>query len=138
MKITKKPNFGKYKKAVDNLKQGLGTATNETITEIQKRTQSGKDYKGSSFTKYSDDYKEYKSKHYGSSRVNLTQTGNMLHSITSKKIKNGIRLYFGSSSENKKAYHNQVTNRRKFFGLSTKQKDRLLEIVKNYYKKQTK
>jgi len=138
MKITKKPDFGKYKKAVTSLKQGLATSANETITEIQKRTQGGRDVKGSSFKPYSNAYKSHKAKHYGSSKVNLTQTGNMLHSITFKKIKNGIRLYFGSSAENTKAYHNQITNKRKFFGLSKQQRDKLLNNVKNYFKKHTK
>lgn len=138
MKITKKPKFDKYIKAVSNLRDGLATKSNEAIIDIQKRTQSGKDVKGSSFKPYSKAYKAYKAKGYGSSKVNLTQTGNMLHSITFKKIKDGIRLYFGTSIENKKAYHNQITNGRKFFGLSKKQHSKLLEAVKNYYKKQTK
>jgi len=48
MKITKNINLDKYKKAIDNLSSATNMANiaNETIIEIQHRTQSGNNIKG--------------------------------------------------------------------------------------------
>jgi len=55
----------------------------------------------------------------------------MLNNITWREIKNGIRLYFSSSYENKKAHGNQVKNKRRFMGVDPKQEK---EIIKRLSK----
>jgi len=107
----------------------------ETIVEIQRRTRKGNSVSGSSFKAYSSKYAKQKSKEYGSSNVNLTQTGIMLHSMTYKKTTNGVKIFFASNDANKKAYHNQVTNSRTFFGLDKVQHKRLLNAISKYWKK---
>jgi hypothetical protein len=137
MKITKNINLDKYKKAIDNLSSATNMANiaNETIIEIQHRTQSGNNIKGNKFKKYSKEYAEYKAEHFGSSDVNLTVTNNMLHDITYKKIENGVRMYFGTSTENEKAYKNQVQMKRPFFGLSDYQRTKITKYIERTYEK---
>ena len=113
--LKKKINFRKVSnlivdKRVDKIRaEGLNIETG-----IINRTQSGKDVKNKSFKKYSAAYKKKKG-----GKVNLTDTGAMLHAISSKKIKNGLRFYFNASSETKKASWNQKL--RKFFGVDKTQ-----------------
>jgi hypothetical protein len=139
MRVTKKPNINKYKNAIKKMsdRATLVPAINETIVEIRKRTQSGKDVNGNSFKPYAESTKDYRSKHGRSTNVNLTYSGAMLGSITVKSIQGGIRLYFGSTIENTKAYHNQISLKRKFFGLSQAQRDKLIKFLKSYYKNAT-
>ena len=105
----------KLKKKIDP--KNLQLLANEIITDIISRTQSGRDYKGNSFKDYSHTYAKSKAKKFGSSRVNLTRSGNMLNSITWKPLPNGIRLFFSNAENNKKAYYNQRI--RKFFALNS-------------------
>lgn len=122
MSLKKKINFKKgFNKKQDLQVRKLRLLSSEIIVGIIRRTQQGKDINLKSFIDYSPEYKKFKSKKHGSSRPNLTVTQNMLNSISSRHIKNGLRLYFISQSERKKAYHNQVTNKRKFFGVDRKQ-----------------
>jgi len=53
----------------------------------------------------------------------------MLHDITYKKIENGVRMYFGTSTENEKAYKNQVQMKRPFFGLSDYQRTKITKYI---------
>jgi len=65
----------------------------------------------------------------------LTVTNNMLHDITYKKIENGVRMYFGTSTENEKAYKNQVQMKRPFFGLSDYQRTKITKYIWRTYEK---
>jgi len=114
MKITKKPDFKKYTKRINNSNQALMSLSESLITGIIRRTQKGVDSKNKAFKPYS--------KVYGKKgRVNLTVTSAMLHSITPKKINKGIKLHFPIDAENEKAYDNHVKYDRKFFGLDKNQ-----------------
>lgn len=136
IKVKKKPNMAKYIKAIEGMSdKALPLEIQETIVEIQQRTRKGTDVKGGSFKPYTSKYAKRKVEEYGSADVNLTQTGNMLHSMTYKKITNGVKIFFGATEENKKAYHNQVTNNRTFFGLDKVQHKRLLNAISKYWKK---
>ena len=120
MAIKKRINIKKVhdrieKKTLSNL-QLLG---NEINTGVVNRTQRGKDINLKPFKKYSSEYRKSKAKSHGSV-VNLTVSGNMLNSITWKKITNGLRFYIGNNTERRKAIGNQKT--RKFMGLDTRQK----------------
>jgi len=116
IKVTKLPNWGKYKRSLKKIDSTLYSVAESVIVGIIKRTQSGKDKNKKGFKGYSKNYDK-------SGTVNLTDTGTMLHAIDRKKIKDGVKLYFPNSNEARKAYGNQVTYKRKFFGLDEKQKE---------------
>lgn len=122
----KKVNFSKYQ---NKLKQNkLPLLGNQIQDGIMKRTQSGLDANLKPFKPYSKQYAKYKSEKYGST-VNLTETQKMLNGITYKKIPNGIRMYFNSGEQTKKAYYNQVTLKRFFFYVDRKQKDMIKKFL---------
>lgn len=124
IRVRRMPDFGKYKKRLKNTDSTLYSIVESIIVGIIKRTQSGKDKNKKAFKPYS--------KAYGKTgKVNLTDKGTMLHSIDRKKIKNGVRLFFGNTKENAKAFGNQVTFGRKFFGLD---KDQIKHIKKELSK----
>lgn len=134
LKITR----GKY--ILDGLSKkaesvNLSLMGNEIISDIIDRTQSGKDVNGVGFKSYTRLYAMRKQKEFGTATVNLTRTQKMLNSITYKEIPKGLRFYFNASEQSTKAYHNQITNKRKFFGLSN---DSLQKIRKFISKQITK
>ena len=116
IKVTKTPNWGKYKKRLKKTNEALYSVSESIIVGIIKRTQSGKDKNKKGFKGYSKGYGK-------TGTVNLTDTGTMLHAINRKKIKGGVKLYFPNTNENKKAHGNQVKYGRKFFGLDKTQKE---------------
>lgn len=125
---------------LDNLSKkaesvNLSLMGNEIISDIIDRTQSGKDVDGVGFKSYTRLYAMRKQKEFGTATVNLTRTQKMLNSITYKEIPKGLRFYFNASEQSTKAYHNQITNKRKFFGLSN---DSLQKIRKFISKQITK
>lgn len=93
---------------------------NQIIADIMDRTQSGQDVDNKSFKPYTAKYARFKSKNFGSTTVNLTQTNKMLNAMQHKPIPKGLRFYFNSNQQTKKAHGNQVKYGRKFFGLSSK------------------
>ena len=112
------------------LKNNLPLLANDIIDDIQERTRKGFDRNNRTFEKYTVSYAREKVEKYGSSRPNLTRTGKMLNSITWKKINNGIRIYFNSDQQLKKARGNQ--KKRKFFGLDPLQRKRIRKDLKKY------
>lgn len=117
---------------LDKQEKILARALEEEITEIQERTQGGKDAKGATFKKYSDSYAKYKSSRNskGQSRKisppDLTYSGDMLRSITSKVQRLGAGLLgtiFLTGNAATKARENQKT--RNFFGFSKEQIQRI-------------
>ena len=119
-RIRKKPNFNKYKARVKNADSTLYSIIEFIIVGIRNRTMSGKDKDNKRFRPYS--------KQYGKTgTVNLTETGFMLGDIDRKKIANGVRLYFPTSIEARKAFHNHKTFKRPFFGVDKKQKEHIVK-----------
>jgi hypothetical protein len=118
MRVTKKPNFGKYKKRIQKSNEVLFSVAESMIVGIINRTQSGKDKNRKSFKPYSKNTPK-------SGTVTLTDTGSMLHAINRKKIKNGVKLFFPNTNEAKKAFHNHKTLKRPFFGLDKKQLEQI-------------
>lgn len=135
MPVKRMPNIKKHTDKVRTMDKLIQQNANEFIVGIIKRTQSGRDANMSGFRPYSKGYAVEKAKEFGSSRVNLTRTGNMLNSISSKKIKGGLRLYFSANQELKKADNNQNRLRRKFFGLDKNQIRFAKEKLKAYWRK---
>ncbi len=122
----KKVNFAKYQTKLK--RNNIVLLGNQIHDGIMKRTQSGLDANLKPFKPYSKQYAKYKSEKYGST-VNLTQYDHMLAAITHKKIPNGIRMYFNSNEQTKKAYYNQVTLKRFFFYIDRKQKDMIKKFL---------
>lgn len=116
---------------VTQLRSKLESELEITAGEIVARTQSGKEITGSSFKPYSKGYAKYKAKKGRSTSVDLTFTGKMLGAITSRVYEQGKNLigkiFFSSSDEAKKAGYNQQD--RKFFGLSTAQKQAITKAL---------
>ena len=121
MPVKRTVNFKKYTGKIDDFEKVMNQNANEFIAGIIRRTQSGSDSKMRGFRPYSNSYAVDKAKEFGSSRVNLTRTGNMLNSITHKRIRGGVRLYFSAGQELRKADINQNKLGRRFFGLDKKQ-----------------
>lgn len=121
MAFKKKPDFDKLTKVIINKRvTKLELLASEIIVGLINRTQRGKDVSLRDFKKYTKEYAQQKKKKFGGGRPNLTRSSSMLNSITSKRIKNGLKIRFDSSHEAKKAKGNMKT--RKFFGLDRKQK----------------
>ncbi len=130
IKVTKQPNWGKYIKRLKKTDDTMYSVAESIIVGIINRTQSGKDKNKKGFKGYSKNYKK-------SGTVNLTDTGTMLQSIDRKKIKNGVKLYFPNTNENKKAYGNQVKYKRNFFGLDKQQKELIKQRIGKHVVKTT-
>lgn len=100
----------------------------QEVGEIVARTQAGRTITGGAMAKYSDGYREYKTKMGRRGTPDLTFTGNMLKSIHSSVTVSGniitgfIKLL---PSQALKAFYNQKL--RPFFGLSKEQKQRIVK-----------
>jgi hypothetical protein len=105
---------------------------------IRDRTQNkSKDYHGVNFASYTPAAKLMrKAAGFGSSRVDLVQTGRMLGSIMSKMSKkNELTLYFSDSFSLRKAMKHQTgdgVKKREFFGLDKEQKKHLKADLMDY------
>lgn len=150
MSITLKTSLDFKAKAAANrakIKAALPNLLGDEILQIELRTQQGKDYKNQAFVGYSDDYAEYKRKNYGSDKVNLTLTGNMLSAMTYEvtEHENGVtgRIFFSNTSSISPGGSKAVTApykavrnnaRREFFGLSEEQQTRVREKIREAIK----
>ena len=130
IKVTKTPKWGKYKKRLKKTDDALYSVSESIIVGIINRTQSGKDKNKKGFKAYSKSYGK-------SGTVNLTDAGTMLHSISRKKIKNGIKLYFPNTNEARKAHGNQIKYGRKFFGIDKGQMKLIKRRLGKYIVKTT-
>ena len=117
---------GRIKKIQAELKvldKDIVKALAQVSSDITKRTQSGLDYKGTSFASYSKQYKKAKERSgRPGSPVNLTYRGHMLNGKTVKRIADGGKIWFPDSKQRKKAgWHNTGAGtlpERHFFELS--------------------
>ena len=119
--VRKTPNWGKYTKRLKKTNDALYSITEGVIVGIIKRTTNANDKDGKLFKRYTTEYGKRKGTH----KVTLVDKGTMLNSISRKKIKNGVKLYFPNATEARKAYHNHKTYGRKFFGIDKKQKEHI-------------
>ena len=85
------------------IKRALANATAFEIAAIKERTQSkGIDFRGRAFKPYSPKYKRRLVKQSGV--VDLTDTGQMFSSLTSKVTPSKGELFFRQASANRKAF----------------------------------
>ena len=116
----------------DRQKVTLARAMEEAAGEIVKRTQSGRGVEGGGFAKYTPEYAAFKAKSGRKTTPDLTFSGKMLASITSKveEYPGGLigRIYFSASQAVKAAANQKL---RRFFGLSKKQINEMTEKIRN-------
>jgi len=124
----------KLKKITENLAITLKEELIDAAAEISLRTQGGKGIDGSSFKPYAESTRRAKLRaEKQTSPVNLTETGKMLASAVKVQITSTTNaiigtLGFTSGEEAKKGSYNQ--EKRPWFGLSDKQKTRILNRLK--------
>lgn len=131
-----KKNFDLKKIAeekIERTQKELERELESAAREIVSRTRSGHDVDGSTFEPYTAQYRKRKTKSGRSANVDLTYSGRMLAAITSKveRVGNDLlgTLFFNNPQDAAKARGN--LNKRKFFGLSKEQIERLIQKMRN-------
>ena len=108
---------------IDNALFATAQLANQIILD---RTEKGRSLTGAMFKKYSKGYALFRAKKGRQvSPVNLNFTGKMLSSMAVFKGRGKATIKFSRAEETKKAYHNHVTNKRPFFGISKPERKRL-------------
>ena len=117
------------------IKKALANAAAFEIGAIKKRTlQKGIDYRGNAFAPYSPKYKRAAVKQSGV--VDLTDTGQMFSSLTSKISASKGELFFRQGFANRKAFFHDEAGagrkkvKREFFSIS---KDEEVKIEKIFF-----
>lgn len=110
----------------------LGRAMARAKRQISTRTNEGRDVNEQPFKPYADSTKKQKIRtKRQTAPVNLTQTGAMLASITTRTRIEGEQpvgeIYFLSAKQGTKAAYNNET--RKFFALSDKQLEEIQRAI---------
>lgn len=125
------------------VKKALANAAAYEISAIKERTQSkGIDYQGRAFKPYSTKYKRRLVKQSGV--VDLTDTGQMFSSLTSKITPSKGELFFRQASANRKAFfHDQAGVGKKkiirpFFRIAKKEETNIVNIFFNVLQRELK
>ena len=125
------------------IKKALANAAAFEIGAIKKRTQTrGVDYRGNAFAPYSPKYKRAAVKQSGV--VDLTDTGQMFSSLTSKISASKGELFFRQGFANRKAFfHDEVGAgrgkvKREFFRISRDEETKIEKIFRNVLNKELK
>jgi phage gpG-like protein len=122
----------------DRIERELSVAIQEEAQEIIDQTQKGIGYDGrpfSSYAEYDPKYLEYKVSKGRKGNIDLTFSGRMLNSITTKVEQLGSLLrgiIYVPADQAAKARGNMRT--RKFFGLSKEARERITERLRNALK----
>lgn len=116
-----------------NIQKGLAQASLFGIQQITDKTQKGQMPDGGKFRPYSKRTKKDRAKRGRQiSFVDLTDTGRMFRSLTSKITKSKGILFFRRQEENKKAFfHDKGIGRlpqRPFFAIGRKDEDKIRSI----------
>lgn len=130
-------NLIDFKKMGDEVVQRKSVAFGQAVQietgEIVRRTQSGIDVNGSPFKAYSKEYAAYKKKKGRNATPDLTFSGKMLGSIKATVKATATKFFaeikFSSATEAAKAKGN--LKKRKFFGLSDEQIQRIRDAITN-------
>ena len=124
------------KKVPQIVKKALSNAVAFQVASIKKRTtEKGVDFRGRAFKPYSPKYKRRLVKQSGV--VDLTDTGQMFSSLTSKVTPSKGELFFRQASANRKAFfHDEAGVGRKkiirpFFRISKKEETNIEKIFFN-------
>ena len=116
-----------------NIQKGLAQASAFGIQQITEKTQKGKMPDGGRFRPYSKRTKKDRAKRGRQiSFVDLTDSGRMFRSLTSKITRSKGTLFFRRQEENKKAYFHDTGHgkmpQRPFFAIGRKDEDKIRSI----------
>jgi phage gpG-like protein len=116
-----------------NIQKGLAQASAFGIQQVTEKTQKGQMPDGGRFRPYSKRAKKDRAKRGRQiSFVDLTDTGRMFRSLTSKITKSKGILFFRRQEENKKAFfHDKGIGRlpqRPFFAIGRRDEDKIRKI----------
>jgi hypothetical protein len=121
------------KKFPNAIKKALANVSAFQIANIKDRTQKkGISVNGSSFRPYSKEYKRRLVKQSGV--VDLTDTGQMFSSLTSKITPSKGTLFFRQAQANKKAFYHDVVGAgkgkvvRPFFSINDRESDKIGQL----------
>ena len=121
------------------IKKALANVSAFQIRNIKDRTQrKGIDVNGSPFRPYSKAYRRRLVKQSGV--VDLTDTGQMFSSLTSRIVPSKGTLFFRQAQANKKAYYHDEAGagktkvRRQFFSISKKEEVNIQKIFEDVIK----
>lgn len=110
------------------------------MTRIKSRTVEGEDVDGTPFKPYSPKYAMFRQEHgHPTNKVNLTFTGSMLSSMTFDPDADKVTLYFLNTTDEHggrnplKAFF--LNQERRFFALSRKDIEDIVDIVERYYRR---
>lgn len=141
VKVQIKPDFRKINEELKTaIGQALGLQLQAEQTEIKTRTRQGRDVDGAPFPDLSPSYKAFKVEKGRTGTPNLSFTGAMLQGMSSGVQRVGSALVgtitMGADQAAKAlghltgTYFGKKTGKvRNFFGLSEKQKKRLIETI---------
>jgi len=136
IRVTKTPDFKGILRALKVTDEVVASVAEGFVVDIQNRTLKGKDMDDRAFRGYKNaEYIEKRKKAGRSSKVNLTFNNQMLQAMTSKKYKDGARIYFNNQTETNKAHGNHVKLKRKFFGLDKDQEEYMYERIGTFIAK---
>ena len=121
------------KKIPNQIQMGLARASAFGIKQITDKTQQGKLPDGGGLRPYKKSTKKSRLKRGRQvGKVDLTDTGRMFRSLTSKITKSKGTLFFRRQEENKKAFFHDTGTRfmqpRPFFAIGRKDEDKIREI----------
>lgn len=111
----------------------LGRTGVQTINHIRQRTERGLDINDRSFEPYAKSTLKQKAKVGSSTRVNLKGSSEMLRSMTSKRIKDGVQVFL-SDRQGVGSYHQYGSGRlpkRQWFGLNRVTENNIIKEVLN-------
>ena len=115
------------------IKKALANVSAFQIVNIRNRTQrKGVDVNGSPFKPYSKAYRRRLVKQSGV--VDLTDTGQMFSSLTSKITPSKGTLFFRQAQANKKAFYHDIAGAgkgrviRQFFGINDREADKIGQL----------
>lgn len=130
-RITNDPNLNGLERQVSSqTRRALARAGLLARQIILQRVQSGKEVNGNPFTRYSDNYKEFRQEKGLPTRPDLNVTGTMLGALQVRRNYNRgyVELYFLGQEQNKKALWNDKI--RPFFDLSGQEKARINQLFR--------
>ncbi len=116
----------KGKELSASVKRALSITAQVGINIIEDRTREGVGFKGGKFKKYAPLYAAFRQRKNRNLTPDLSFTGEMLGSMTSRANSRQAEIFFRGATESKKAAMNNKT--RPFFGFSSREEKQLGEV----------
>ena len=116
--------------------KALNKSGEKTVQTIVERSASGRGLRGT-FARYSNQYRDYRSKEGRGSTPDLNFSGRMLSNLgVQRKSRNAIKVGFSRQEEERKARYNQKT--RPFIGLTNDEVRHVTRAFKTQFERDIK